>query len=187
MRGFDCPQWPSVPYRIAAIDLEHAPCPSRRNCPACYERFGDELTNELVDWFNQVDATYRGELRELNELNFARFDAKLEQRAAELDAKLEQRTAELDAKIEQRTAQLDAKIEQRTAQLDAKLEQRIAEVKAELHAGLAMLEGRLLARIGVLEGGLIGRIGMVEGRLTRLTVLLWVTLVATLLGVLRLT
>jgi|SRR5213082_823937 len=141
-----------------------------------YERFGDELTNELVDWFNQVDATYRGELRELNELNFARFDAKLEQRAAELDAKLEQRTAELDAKIEQRTAQLDAK-----------LEQRIAEVKAELHAGLAMLEGRLLARIGVLEGGLIGRIGMVEGRLTRLTVLLWVTLVATLLGVLRLT
>src|SRR6184192_2930863 len=176
MRGFDCPQWPSVPYRIAAIDLEHAPCPSRRNCPACYERFGDELTNELVDWFNQVDATYRGELRELNELNFARFDAKLEQRAAELDAKLEQRTAELDAKIEQRTAQLDAK-----------LEQRIAEVKAELHAGLAMLEGRLLARIGVLEGGLIGRIGMVEGRLTRLTVLLWVTLVATLLGVLRLT
>src|SRR5947199_10159914 len=175
MRGFDCPQWPSVPYRIAAIDLEHAPCPSRRNCPACYERFGDELTNELVDWFNQVDATYRGELRELNELNFARFDAKLEQRAAELDAKLEQRTAELDAKIEQRTAQLDAK-----------LEQRIAEVKAELHAGLAMLEGRLLARIGVLEGGLIGRIGMVEGRLTRLTVLLWVTLLATLLGLLRL-
>jgi len=34
--------------------------------------------------FNQVDATYRLELRELNELNFARFDAKLEQRTAEL-------------------------------------------------------------------------------------------------------
>src|SRR5947207_13357808 len=100
-----------------------------------YERFGDELTNELVDWFNQVDATYRGELRELNELNFARFDAKLEQRAAELDAKLEQRTAELDAKIEQRTAQLDAK-----------LEQRIAEGKAEPHAGPANREGRLGGR-----------------------------------------
>jgi len=54
-------------------------------------------------------------------------------------------------------------------------------------AELAALEGRLLARMGVLEGGLIGRIGTVEGRLTRLTVLLWVTLVATLLGVLRLT
>lgn len=42
-----------------------------------YERFGDELTNELVEWFNLVDATYPSELRELNELNFARFDAKL--------------------------------------------------------------------------------------------------------------
>jgi len=33
-----------------------------------------------------VDATYRADLRELNELNFARFDAKLEQRLAELKA-----------------------------------------------------------------------------------------------------
>ena len=29
-----------------------------------YEKFGDDLTNELVDWFNKVDATYRTELRE---------------------------------------------------------------------------------------------------------------------------
>ena len=33
-----------------------------------------------------MDATYRSDLRELNELNFARFDAKLEQRIAELRA-----------------------------------------------------------------------------------------------------
>jgi len=50
-----------------------------------YDTFGDEIANELVEWFNQVDATYRGDLRELNELNFGRFDAKLEQRVAELD------------------------------------------------------------------------------------------------------
>ena len=35
-----------------------------------------------------VDATYRSELRELNELNYARFDAKLEQRIAELRAEM---------------------------------------------------------------------------------------------------
>ena len=35
-----------------------------------------------------MDATYRGDLGELNELNFARFDAKLEQRLAELKAEL---------------------------------------------------------------------------------------------------
>lgn len=53
-----------------------------------YETFGEEIANELVDWFNQVDASYKADLRELNELNFARFDAKLEQRAADLRADL---------------------------------------------------------------------------------------------------
>ena len=71
-----------------------------------YDTFGDEIANELVEWFNQVDATYRGDLRELNELNFGRFDAKLEQRVAELDAKIEQRYAQLDAKVDQRMAEL---------------------------------------------------------------------------------
>ncbi len=53
-----------------------------------YEVLGEDVANELVDWFNAVDLTYRGDLRELNELNFARFDAKLEQRLAELRAEL---------------------------------------------------------------------------------------------------
>ena len=53
-----------------------------------YEKFGEDVTNELVNWFNTVDATYRAELRELNELNFARFDAKLGQRLAELESRL---------------------------------------------------------------------------------------------------
>src|SRR5213594_1412421 len=97
-----------------------------------YDTFGDEIANELVEWFNQVDATYRGDLRELNELNFGRFDAKLEQRVAELDAKIEQRVAELDARIEQRYGQLDAKLEQRYAQLDAKVDQRMAELRKDL-------------------------------------------------------
>jgi len=53
-----------------------------------YDVLGEDVANELVDWFNAVDLTYRADLRELNELNFARFDAKLEQRLAELLADL---------------------------------------------------------------------------------------------------
>lgn len=49
-----------------------------------YETLGEDVANELVDLLNSVDATYRGELRELNESNFTRFDARLEQRLAEL-------------------------------------------------------------------------------------------------------
>jgi len=36
-----------------------------------YETFGEQVTNELVDAFNQVDATYRSDLREMNESNRA--------------------------------------------------------------------------------------------------------------------
>ena len=54
-----------------------------------YEKLGEDIANELVDWFNAVDATYKTDLRELNELNFARFDAKLEQRLAQGLASLE--------------------------------------------------------------------------------------------------
>ena len=35
-----------------------------------------------------MDATYRTDLRELNELNFARFDAKVGERLAELESRL---------------------------------------------------------------------------------------------------
>jgi hypothetical protein len=53
-----------------------------------YDVLGEDVANELVDWFNAVDLTYRTDLRELNDLNFARFDAKLEQRLAELRSDL---------------------------------------------------------------------------------------------------
>lgn len=75
-----------------------------------YQKLGDEIANELVAWFNEVDATYRADLRELNELNFSRFDAKLEQRLAEQDARWERRWAALDAKIDRVAAELDAKM-----------------------------------------------------------------------------
>jgi hypothetical protein len=53
-----------------------------------YDRFGDKVVDELVGLLNDMDATFRTELRELNEQNFRRFEAKLEQRMADLKAEL---------------------------------------------------------------------------------------------------
>jgi hypothetical protein len=64
-----------------------------------YEKFGDDVTNELVEWFNAVDATYQSDLREINQLNFARFEAKLEQRISELRADLEIKLAQLESRL----------------------------------------------------------------------------------------
>jgi hypothetical protein len=64
-----------------------------------YDTFGDDIANELVTWFNDVDTTYRADLRELNEVNFARFDAKLEQQMAELRSSVAERLAELESRL----------------------------------------------------------------------------------------
>ena len=53
-----------------------------------YDRLGDKVVDELVELLNDVDATFKAELREQNDRNLALFDAKLEQRLAELKAEL---------------------------------------------------------------------------------------------------
>jgi hypothetical protein len=90
-----------------------------------YERFGDDIANELVDWFNMVDATYRSDLRDLNEHNFARFDAKLEQRVVELDAKIDRLAAELRAEMQVGFATLASGVDSKLAQLETRLTKRL--------------------------------------------------------------
>jgi ABC-type phosphate transport system auxiliary subunit len=93
-----------------------------------YHKLGHEAVDELVNWFNQVDSTYRGDLRELNEHNFARFDAKLEQRVTQLEAKLNQGLSAVRADL----AVQDARLERRLAELGGQL-------RGELHAQSKML------------------------------------------------
>jgi len=68
--------------------VEHCVPVTARLSKRLYEVLGEDVANELVDWFNTVDLTHRADLRELNELYYSRFDAKLEQRLAELRSEL---------------------------------------------------------------------------------------------------
>jgi len=130
-----------------------------------YEAFGDEIANTLVEWFNQVDATYRADLLQLNELNFDRFDAKLEQRMTQLDAKWSSIWQELDAKFEKRTAQLEARLENSLAQLGAKSKQQIAEIRADFRQEIARLESKLEQHLAALRSELTHGIAELRGEL----------------------
>jgi len=72
---------------------------------------------------------------QLNELNFDRFEAKLDQRITRLDAKWSRMWQELDAKLEQ----LEAKVHGQIAELDAKWERRAGELRVELNSQRAEL------------------------------------------------
>lgn len=77
-----------------------------------------------MDWFNSVDATYRADLRELNELNFGRFDAKLEQRVAETNARMDKGFAEANARMDKLFAEANARMNTGFAEADARIERR---------------------------------------------------------------
>jgi hypothetical protein len=99
------------------------------------QRLGEQAADELANWFNQVDATYRTDLRELNELNFARFDAKLEQRIAESTARLEAKFGALEVRIgalETMIGALELKFTELEERLGARMATAIAALRAEL-------------------------------------------------------
>ena len=109
-----------------------------------YEKLGEDVANELVEWINSVDATYRADLRELNELNFARFDAKLEQRLAEFGA-------DLRTEMERRFTRVDARFETLEARLVQLLESCIGAVKHDmLRWMLASWSTMMLVLLGTL-------------------------------------
>jgi hypothetical protein len=88
-------------YRGTLTDREVRVPVTARLSKLFYERLGEQIANELVDWFNLVDATYKSDLRELNDANFA----KLELRIAAVEAKVEVSIAGLKEWMERRLAE----------------------------------------------------------------------------------
>jgi len=98
---------------------------------AFYERPGDQIANELVEWFNQVDLSYRTQLRELNELNFARFDARVGERLAELRSTLRNELAAGFGSAEQRFGAIEARLGRHDQRLE-NIEQQLEVLKTEV-------------------------------------------------------
>ena len=53
-----------------------------------YDKLGDDIASELVDWFNAVDTDYKNDLKEMNDRNWERFRAELQGSLASQRAEL---------------------------------------------------------------------------------------------------
>ena len=60
-----------------------------------YDRLGDDVADELVDWFNAVDATYKSDLKEINDLNWQRMETRFKYMEAHLDSRIDRLRADL--------------------------------------------------------------------------------------------
>ena len=94
-----------------------------------YDTFGDEIANDLVEWFNQVDATYRSELREQNDLNWGRVEARIGQ---------------AETRFEARLGQVEAQFEARLDQFESRMHQEMTGLRSDLEVGQERLRADLL-------------------------------------------
>ncbi len=84
-----------------------------------HQTLGEEAAEDFVNWMRQVDAQ-RAELRELNELNFARFGARLGEMRQDVRADVAELRQEMRggfAELRQEMGRLETKLEQRSADL----------------------------------------------------------------------
>ncbi len=72
-----------------------APMPVAKLSREFYDRFGDKVTDELVNCLNSIEASYRAEIKDLFAAHFGRFEEKLEHRLAATTAELGQEIAGL--------------------------------------------------------------------------------------------
>ncbi len=101
-----------------------------------YDRFGDKVTDELVNCLNSIEASYRAEIKDLFAAHFGRFEEKLERATAQtvahfgsFEEKLERATAKTAAHF----GSFEEKFEHRLAATKAELRQEIAGLRVEIH------------------------------------------------------
>ena len=119
-----------------------------------YDAMGDDVANELVDWFNAVDLTYRTDLRELNELNHSRFEAKLGEAASGLRADLERRIGQLRADMEGRFVELKTDM----VEVRTEIERHRGETKrdiAEIRMATEAMGSQLRLEMAILRADLV--------------------------------
>jgi hypothetical protein len=99
-----------------------------------YKKLGHGIAEEFVNWFNQAHIAFRTDLKELNELNYARFESKLEQRIAELRATLREELAQMGAALRQEIAAVEAKLSGQIATVAARGDNKLATLQAEVQS-----------------------------------------------------
>lgn len=132
-----------------------------------YEILGDDAAHDMGDWMQRVDAQ-RAELRDLNESNFARVDARLGEHSVVLQAAL--------ARYDERFDVLEAAIgrhDSRFSEMQADLKGQaalMADLRRDVDTGFARLETRIEQR---------------TADIMKWSFLFWIGSVATLVGALR--
>lgn len=81
------------------------------------ESLGSDATNDLLAWWEEAATVNRAEVREVADLYFARFEARLERFQAELRAEIALTRSEIRSEMDRRFAEMDTRMANQRADL----------------------------------------------------------------------
>ena len=105
-----------------------------------YERLGDDVAAELVDWFNAVDYTYQTQLKETNELNWERFKAELLAQGAAIRSELIAESASIRSELRAESAAIRGELQAGLAAVRAEIKSENSALSEELHRAMGAMQ-----------------------------------------------
>jgi hypothetical protein len=124
-----------------------------------YEKLGDDVANELVEWLNLVDTSYRQEFKDLFDANFRRLESEMRGLREHVEGEL--------------------------AGLRGETGVRIAGLEGVMNARLLGLEGRMLELQGRLLADMDAKLGKVKWSLLTWTIVMWLGTLGFMAAMLR--
>ena len=119
-----------------------------------YDAIGDDAANDLVNWMNAVDLTYRNDLLQHNEANFTRFVTLLDSRIAELRSEMNRRFEQVDQRLDRLEARMGA-LEARIGALEAGMDARFARFEAKMLKWMLVFWVSTLLGVGAVIAGML--------------------------------
>jgi hypothetical protein len=105
-----------------------------------YERLGDDVAAELVDWFNAVDYTYQTQLKETNELNWERFKAELLAQGASIRGELSAESASIRGELRAESASIRGELHSEIASVRGEMKSGFSALSEELHRAVEQVQ-----------------------------------------------
>ena len=82
-----------------------------------YEKLGDDVANELVEWLNLVDTSYRQEFKDLFDANFRRLESEMRGLREHVEARITGLEGVMSGRMSGLADRLDTKLEKQKSTL----------------------------------------------------------------------
>jgi len=116
-----------------------------------HESLGDDATNDLFSWWEEAATVSRAAVREVADLYYARFEARLEKGLAEERLDLNKGLTEVQSEL----AELRSEMRRGFAEVRSEMHRGLAEFRSDMHRGLAEIRSEMDSRLANQRADLI--------------------------------